>query len=539
MKISSLFHCPQLKRFFSLIKRKLSLITLLLIFSSFAIYNIQSQQWLKQHKLIKDDVQLYYIYTSAVIVYGEYDLGKAHQQLPSDVRSMVWLHRNDETNRNYSKMAMGMSMIYAPFTAFTHHVIVPLTDYPADGYSPPYKIALLISGMCFFLIGLWQLRKLLLKYFSESITALTLIVIAFGTNITWYASYEATMSHVYSFALVLFFYRMLDRWFEKPGTALTLLNGFLFGLIVLIRPTNIMFIVLFFTGENFGERIRFLMKNYRKLLIMVLAFLMIWFPQLLFWKWASGEWFLYSYGDEVFFWNNPQVISSLFSYRKGWLVYTPLMALLFVGLPVLWIKYRRLFWQVFMVVVLAIFINSSWWCWWYGGSYGNRSYIDAYGIYALAIAALFQAIAGLKKWMISVTGFILVAAFVFLNLFQTWQYSVGLINFVSETKSSYWINFLQTKPQQGYYENLILPDHKLGTKGIFYSYNEKTEPEKSLWKNKVEVNKKFLLSYLTDFAKQNKELKLKISSGDSEYVNDSVYRLWAEKEIEAMKSRPQ
>ena len=495
MKISSIFHSPQLNRFFSLVQRKLSLIILWLLFSGFAIYNIQSQQWLQQDKLIKDDVQLSYIYTSAAIVYGEYDLGKAHQQLPSDVKSLVWFYRNAETNRDYSKMSMGMGMIYAPFTAFAHYVILPFTDYPADGYSPPYKIALLISAMCFFLFGLWQLRKLLLKYFSESITALTLIVIALGTNITWYASYEATMSHVYSFALVLFFYRMLECWFEKPGIWLTVLNGFIFGLIVLIRPTNIMFVVLFIVGDNFIDRIKFLLKNYWKLIIMIFSFLIAWVPQFLFWKWASGEWFLYTYGEEGFIWNNPQIMSSLLSYRKGWLVYTPLMVLLFVGLPFLWIKYRRLFWQVFMVLVLATYINSSWWCWWFGGSFGNRAYIDAYGIYALAIAAVFQAIGSLKKWMISTVGIILVAAFVFFNLFQTWQYNRGLLNYVGETKSTYWSNFLQTKPHPGHYVNLILPSHRMGVKGIYYSYIEKTEPEKILWKNKIERNKEFLLLY--------------------------------------------
>jgi hypothetical protein len=431
-------------------------------------------------------------------------------------------------------MAMGMAVVYAPFTAFAHYVLVPLMDYPADGYSPPYKIGLLISALCFFLFGLWQLRKLLLKYFSENIAALTLIVIAFGTNITWYVSSEATMSHVYSFALVIFFYRMLERWFEKPGVWLTLLNGLIFGLIVLIRPTNIMLVVLFFVGGNFIERITFLLKNYWKLMLMVLAFLLVWMPQLFFWKWVSGGWFLYTYGDEGFFWNNPQIISSLFSYRKGWLVYTPLMMLLFAGLPYLWIKYRGLFWQVITVLVLATYINSSWWCWWFGGSFGNRAYIDAYGIYAFAIAAGFQAVAGYKKRLLSYAGVIVIAAFVCLNLFQTWQCRMGMIHYFSETRTSYWINFLKTTPQPGYYENLVYPDNEAGLVGYYYPPDEKNVAEREKLKAKLEQ----LEPYFLERFKKGHLKRLSNESGvNQQHDIDSLASIEARKDFNAYTSR--
>lgn len=516
------------------VQRKLSLITLWLIFSGVAIYNIQNEDWLKPHRLTKDDVQYYYIYASAIVVYKDYNLEHVYQQLPDEVRSNLWLSKDKESSRYYSKMAMGMAMVYAPFTAFAHYVLVPLMDYPADGYSPPYKIGLLISALCFFLFGLWQLRKILLKYYDEFITALTLIVVAFGTNITWYVSSEASMSHIYSFALVIFLYRMLERWFEKPGIGLTLLNGLIFGLIVLIRPTNLMFVILFFVGGNFAERIRFLLNNYGKLILMMLAFLMVWAPQLLFWKWVSGDWFLYTYGNEGFFWNNPQIMNSLFSYRKGWLVYTPLMVLSFAGLPFLWIKYRPLFWQVITVLGLAIYINSSWWCWWFGGSFGNRAYIDAYGIYALSVAAVFQAVAGLKKSLLSAVGVVVIAAFVCLNLFQTWQYRMGMIHYFSETKTTYWINFIKTKPQPGYNENLVYPDNEAGMAGYYYPPGETIEADRMKLKNKLDK----LEPYLIEQFKKEHSMRLSIEPiPDDQNIIDSLAGVEARKDFNTFKSR--
>ncbi len=534
MKISNLFHNPGLKRLFRIFLRKLSLITLWLIFSGAAIYNIQNQDWHKPIRLIKDDVQDYYIYASAIVVYKDYNLGQVYQQLPNEVKSNLGLFKNEKTNRSYPKMTMGMAALYLPFTAFAHYVLVPLMGYPADGYSPPYKLALLISALCFFFFGLWQLRKILLKYFSENITALTLIVIAFGTNITWYISSEATMSHVYSFALVTFFYRMLERWFEKPGIGLTALNGFVFGLIVLVRPSNIMFVVLFFVGGNFVERIKFFLNNYWKLMLMILAFLIVWTPQLLFWKWVSGDWFLYSYGKEGFFWNNPQIFSSLFSYRKGWLVYTPLMVLLFVGLPVLWIKYRGLFWQVITVLVLATYINSSWWCWWFGGSFGNRPFIDAYGIYAIAIAAVFHFVDSYKKWLLSAAGVVVIASFVCLNLFQTWQYRMGMIHYVSETRESYWINFLETNLQPGYYENLVFPDHEAGLVGYYYPPGETIVADRIKMKAKLEQLEPYLLER---FKKEQLKRLSFVSGAEQQNDLDSLASIEARKDFNAYTSR--
>ncbi|MBW6491191.1 MAG: hypothetical protein K0B15_08375 [Lentimicrobium sp.] len=516
---------------------RISLLILWLLFAGAVIYNVQNQDWLKPHRLVKDDVQNYYIYTVAAVVYHNYRLEEVYAKLPSDIKTNLWISRHEENNRYYSKMSMGMAMVYAPFTAFAHYALVPFMNYPADGYSPPYRIGLLLSALCFFLFGLWQLRKVLLKYFSEPVVALTLIVVAFGTNITWYISSEATMSHVYNFALVLYLYRLIERWIAKPTFGLTVLTGLVFGLIVLIRPTNIMFIVLFFTGGAFVERITFLLKNYAGLLLMMAAFLLVWAPQLLFWKWVSGNWFFYTYNEEGFFWNNPQIISSLFSYRKGWLLYTPLMALLFAGLPFLWIKYRGLFWQVITVFILATYINSSWWCWWFGGSFGNRSYIDAYGIYALAIAALFQAVGSLRKTWLNLAGTLIVAAFVCLNLFQTWQYRMGIIHYVSETKKTFWMNFLKTKHQPGYYENLVFPDHKLGVAGIYYFPTEKTDPEKQLIRKKIEKNREYLITYYKTIAESNPELRQQILGGRKPLDEDPFFTKWAEDQYEQLKKR--
>jgi hypothetical protein len=533
-----------LSRFFYLLKRitsipgnRLSLITLWLIFLGVSIYNIQNKDWNRPIRLIKDDVHFYYIYSAAVVVYHDVKFDRVYNKLPGSIRRDLWLPTHKETGKSYSKMSLGLALVYAPFTAFAHYVLVPLTGDAPDGYSPPYKMGLLLSAMLFFLFGLWHLRKILLEHFSESVTALTLIIVAFGTNLSWYITTEATMSHVYSFALIIYLYRLLQKWFRYPTTGLTIASGLVFGLIVLIRPTNLMFIVLFFATNDIRNRVMYLFQHAGKIMLMIAMFLVVWIPQFAFWKYVSGDWFLYTYNNETFFWHNPQIISSIFSFRKGWLVYTPLMALAFIGLPLLWKQSRNLFWQVVSVLALLIFINSSWWCWWFGGSYGNRAYIDGYGIYALSIAALFKAISERKIKLLNITGIVVLAAFTCLNLFQTWQYRMGLIHYVSETRETYWMNFLKTKPHPDYFNNLVKPDHSYAILGIYYPKTEIIELERQKLKSTIVTDQPFFIQYYKSIASDNEGLKKLIQQQNQQTQKDSIIENWAAARYKELQKR--
>ena len=47
---------------------------------------------------------------------------------------------------------------------------------------------------------------------------------------------------------------------------------------------------------------------------------------MLYWKHIMGTFFFYSYDQEGFFFGNSHVLDGLLSYRKGWFIYTPIMA---------------------------------------------------------------------------------------------------------------------------------------------------------------------------------------------------------------------
>ena len=53
------------------------------------------------------------------------------------------------------------------------------------------------------------------------------------------------MSHVYSFALFAVFILLTQKWYKNPSVKNSVLVGLLSGLISLIRPTNIIIVLIF------------------------------------------------------------------------------------------------------------------------------------------------------------------------------------------------------------------------------------------------------------------------------------------------------
>jgi hypothetical protein len=69
-----------------------------------------------------------------------------------------------------------------------------------------------------------------------------------------------------------------------------------------------------------------------------------------------------------------------FSFNNGLFTYSPLLLLAVIGI-VLMIKNKKREGYFYGGLFLLIsYIFASWWCWWYGCSFGSRSFIEYYAI---------------------------------------------------------------------------------------------------------------------------------------------------------------
>ena len=423
----------------------------------------------KDRGILMYDVMLYYSYLPAYFIAHDMTFEAYNPQKKPHTYWADHIYCNDgPTGLKYTKMTMGMAIMYSPFF-FTAHALAGKLGYEADGFTLPYKVAIAFSGLFYALLGLFFLRKVLLRFFSEKVSAFTLICIGAGTNLLYYASYESAMSHASGFCLFALFIFFSFRWMDNPKFLNTLLLGVCFTLITLVRASNMVIILLpllyGITGKkSLTDKIRVISSQWKNLLIVGAICFILMIPQFLYWKLVSGHYIFYAYGGEHFFFSHPFLLKGYFGYRKGWLLYTPMMIFSFAGLFFLWKKIPALFLPTILFIILNSWIVLSWWCWWYGGSFGLRAFIESYALLAIPFAC-FVDFAFRKVWSSIV--FILPAAFlIFLNNFQSDQASTALIHYDSMSKALYWKVFLTNQWPADYNKLLEQPDFGKASQGI-------------------------------------------------------------------------
>jgi hypothetical protein len=169
-------------------------------------------------------------------------------------------------------------------------------------------------------------------------------------------------------------------------------------------------------------------------------------------------------------------VESLFSYKKGWFVYVPIMFFAVLGIGLLRKRIPSFFIPIGVLILLMIYVQSSWWSWWFGGGFGLRAYIDIFGILALPLAATF-AYATEHRWRwLNYSYPIVIALLILFHQLNTWQYIKNIIHYNGMNKEAYWNSFLRIKRPPEYWVSLTLPDYTLARKCIYVYYHTGEDP---------------------------------------------------------------
>lgn len=424
-------------------KFQFSTISIAIVVLACTLIDLHFKNWEKQERVIEHDIHSYYSYLPLLFIYDDIKLEKSDYRMGENYY-LFWYDYTPD-GKKVTRMTSGLSILYAPFF-FVAHGFTLLSDYPADGFSEPYKVFLLLSAIFYLIIGLDHLKKTLQYYtFSDFHIAITLLLIGLGTNLFAYASQSAPMSHVYNFCLISVFIYYTIQWYNDRSAKNTIIIGLLFGLITLIRPSNAVIMVFFILygisgWADFKQRMLLFKRDTFLLNAMFFFAFLVWIPQLIYWKTVTGNYFFDSYQENHFYFNNPKIIDGLFSFRKGWLVYTPIMAFSLIGIFFLRNNLKKLKLSVIVFLLLNIYIIFSWWCWWYGGTFGQRSLIDCYALLAIPFASFVKFLTE-KKWYYYLWFYCIAAFFVWLNIFQTLQFEYKSLHWDGMTKELYFKQF--------------------------------------------------------------------------------------------------
>ena len=428
---------------------RLTLIAILLI-QIVVILNIRPwKNAEKQNALINWDVTSYYSYLPAVFVHQDLKFNfLKNSPINYAEKHQFWPETAPNGNK-VIKTTMGMSVLYLPFFLVAHAFAIFSPEFNANGFSKVYEIGLTFSCVFYLIIGMYFLSKILLRLYDKKIVSILLSLVFLGSNLFFYSTTEPCMSHAYTFSLGSILMYLTTKIFVKFELKSAILFGVILGLLFLVRPTNIIFglvcfLINVFSWKSFKKRLVWSLENSKLLALTILVALAVCSVQFIYWKWATGDWIFNSYVGERFYFDRPRILNFLFSYRKGWLVYSPIFILSFLGLFNMYKNKNEWGLPVVITLIATIYLFSCWWCWWFGGGFGMRPMIDYYPLLIIPIGELFkQKLTLLKNGVIT---FILLC--ISFNLFQTLQRRNLVIHWDSMSKESYWAFFTKIKMEK-------------------------------------------------------------------------------------------
>ena len=348
-------------------------------------------------------------------------------------------------NNEVIKYTCGIAILEAPFF-FMGHAVSLLLNRPTDGYSYYYMLFVHWGNVLFILLGLFLLRSLLLKYFTDLITGLVLLTIALGTNLFHFTISKIGMAHGYLFTLYVVLMLATIRFYSRKDILSGVLLGLSAGFITLIRPDEIicLFIPLGYgilTGGELIQRLKSLTAQ-KEFYVAGLCFILCGLPQFLYWKHMTGHWLYYSYSGESFDFRRSHIWQGLFGFANGWLPYTPVMAFALLGIPLLATRLKAWLIPVVLFLPLHIYIIYSWWCWFYMNGLGSRPMIEAYPLLALPFGLIYSAL--LKKPLAILADVLLITFFSAQQMMMTWQTAHSLLYSEASSKTFYLHTLFKT-----------------------------------------------------------------------------------------------
>lgn len=281
--------------------------------------------------------------------------------------------------------SVGPAILWAQQFLWIHRLLIH------DGHTLPYQLTIGITSVFYALFGLLLLFRTLRQFFSKTVAQVTVIAVAFATNIFFYGSLDTVNSHAVSFFASSVFLYLLT----KPKTA-PLILGASVGLLALIRPQDALFGLLLLPRVN------------RKTLMpMILGFLLAFSPQLIAWQALYGQFWVSPYLDRGYGFNflQPHLLEVLFSPRNGLILWTPIVAVAFAGFLLHNFPKsinRRL---MILLIFLELYLVASWTTWWQGASYGGRMFISLLPLLSIGLATVFSRLKalGMKPWAITLS----------------------------------------------------------------------------------------------------------------------------------------
>lgn len=333
--------------------------------------------------------------------------------------------------KTLSVFTCGVAILWSPFYVIAHLISLFL-GLPTDGKTNIYYGFIQVAGIFYTYIGLVFIYKFLCEFFESKVSLITTALLFLTTNVFFYSVLMgAGMAHVYSFSMIAIYIYFTHQFFKKKSIKNVIFLGVPFALAVLIRPTNIISgLYLFLYGvyniATLKEKMIFWLRNYRVIIGLFVIGVIVFIPQMAYWHFVTGKFLVYSYQEYGFpYWKSPKFGTVLFGAYNGWLTYSPIVIFALLGLFVqLWRRQMNSV-AVFLILLISIYVNASWWVPTFSAAVGQRAMTDFLPFLAISLALVLSQIQLMSK-AYKIGFVLLILVFIFYNIQFGFRYEAGM-----------------------------------------------------------------------------------------------------------------
>ena len=367
----------------------------------------------------------YHLYLPAIFIHHDIHLRFFHDpdflaQIHAYYPSSDWGDWGGLTQQDdgfVNKYPVGTALMQLPFFLVAWIVARIGSVGPLSGFEFPFQIANCLSASAYFAASVYLLFRIVAMRTSASTARLCLLFALTTTNVVFYASYDGCLSHIYSFFLISGLCATAAKPDGRNGTALAF--GLLLGLAVIVRPTNIVAVLLFLLFPKSATNTHH--HVIRRIALVVAGSIVAASPQALIWQITSGSPIFYSYRDEGFNFLQPEVINYLLSVRKGVFFWHPAYFLMILSLFMHYRNYRLETIVFLSMIVLNLYVGSAWSSWEFGGSFGSRQTVDVLPTMIIATGSAFAVLKAARSSIVTASRAIVVVLAT-INLVQMYGY---------------------------------------------------------------------------------------------------------------------
>lgn len=405
---------------------------------------------IRQLSLIRgSDNTGYYFWLRSAMVDGDWDFTNDVEEcntLTEEYRDALRRQPRTETNRQPNKYSIGWALLSTPFYLLADGMVAAgraagIWQLSRDGYNEVYQIVLQLGQLGIGLAGLLLAWRCVSRWCGDPRAAFWGVVLVFmASPQLYYLAIKPSLSHSAAFSAIAFMaWASLDAE-DQPGRWLPWFwAGVGWGLAVLLRFQLAVFALLPFwvwlrlAGSEQGARLML-----RSALCWVAGSLPLLLLQAYAWHVVYGHWLVFTYGEngEGFNWTQPEIIRVLFSPFHGLFYWHPLLAVGAIGLLGGMRRSGGMLLAALLGVGATVYINASWWCWWFASSFGSRAF-DASVLFFMA---------GVAMLLVQATAFWRRVLWVGAISAGIWNYSIMVLfiaSLIERNAPVTWIGMLQ------------------------------------------------------------------------------------------------